>query len=316
MNNSQLFLDLSEADQRTYVELVTLAKELKAAPDTYTRTLLQGKVLYGLYQKTSTRTHLSFGAAMARLGGAYVWQSWADSNFSISDIPNESRYVSTTADAMVARLLHYGDAKLLAGSATIPFINGCCNKFHPPQVMTDLLTIHETAGAFENVRVLYVGVLNNVLNSLMLALPTVGAKLTAIVLRTNPMAHDAALIERVEQRLEGTGQLRLLYEPTPELLRREIEQTDFVYLDTWTDMEFAKSEEASEDNKSKRHEFAPFQLNADTYGNSQALIMHCMPVHVGYEIEQEMIDHPRSVVFQQAGNRLHAQCSMLMWPYR
>ena len=302
----QPFVDLRDADGGFLEDLVRHAIEIKRDPESYSE-LLKGKLLYGLYQKTSTRTHLSFARAMSALGGVYVWQSWESSNFAISDVESEGKYVSTTADAMIARLIEYEDIQRLAGAVSIPLINGCCNRFHPTQAVADLLTVYESFGRFESVRVLYFGVWNNILNSLALAFPRVGANLVALTPVVNPGAHDPELLREL---VEG-GNLELDLEPTPARLKDEIQKADVIYTDTWVDMEAINDPELREATRQQVERMRPFALTEESYGSSRALIMHCMPVHVGYEIDRTMVDHERNIMLAQADNRTHGQRAIL-----
>ena len=123
-----------------------------------------------LFQKTSTRTALSFAFGMTALGGNYLIQNWQDSNFSIAEIRDEVRYVSRQADIIMARLKTNGDINLMAQYSYVPVINGCCNMYHPSQAIADLVTIKEIFGTLK-IKLLYIGVKNNVLNSLADSLP-------------------------------------------------------------------------------------------------------------------------------------------------
>ncbi len=307
MSPVQPFADLLDVDASFLRGLVDQALRNKRKPDDFSR-VLAGKLLYGLYQKTSTRTHLSFAKAMAALGGVYVWQPWKDSNFAISDVESEGRYVSTTADVMVARLVENRDIEVLKQAISIPLINGCCNKYHPTQAVGDILTIYEKLGRFEGLKVVYVGVLNNVMNSLALALPQLGSRFVALTPIVHPAAHD----ETVLARAQSTGHFKLEREPTVELLREELASADVVYTDTWIDMEAINDPAQREETERRIELMTPFQLNAENYGSSRALVMHCMPVHKGYEIDAAMVDHPNAILFDQAENRMHGQRAILV----
>lgn len=306
MNQVTLFADLLDADASFLSQLLDLAVEMKAEPTRFADGA-RGKVLYALYQKTSTRTQLAFTKAMATLGGTTLSQRWDESNFSIADLETEARYVSTTADVMLARLVRYADVQAIARVMSIPFINGCCDKFHPTQAIADLLTIREHVGRLAGVRLLYVGVLNNVFNSLMLSLPLLGGELVALLPTANASAQDDALIARAS----ASGRLRIEHCPTQEQLRAEIAAADAVYTDTWVNMELINDPQAKPERERLEAAMRPFQLNADVYRGSQAKIMHCMPVHLGYEITAELVDHPNAVIFAQAENRMHAARAIL-----
>lgn len=301
MVETTLFVDLVAADAAYWTELLDLALAMKADPGRYDGRA-RGKVLYGLYQKSSTRTQLAFSKAMCTLGGATVTQSWNESNFSIADLETEARYVSTTADLMLARLIKHADIQTIARVISIPFINGCCDKLHPTQAVADVLTLREVLGQIEGARVVYVGVLNNVFNSLALALPQLGAELVGVLPTANESADDTALLAQASR----GGRLRLLRSPTVEDLRQEIAGADAVYTDTWVNMELVHDPHAQPERERLERAMRPFQLNQEVYGTSKAKIMHCMPIHLGYEMTRELVDHPSAVIFKQAENRMHA----------
>jgi ornithine carbamoyltransferase len=303
---SHPFADLVDADAAFLRHVVDVAVRIKKRPDEY-RQALAGKLLYALFQKTSTRTHLSFAKAVTALGGTYCWQSWESSNFAISDVISEGRYVSTTADAILVRLIENKDVEALKRVVSVPLINGCCNKYHPTQAIADIMTIYERFGTFDGVRVLYVGVLNNVFNSLALALPQLGADFVALTPLVNPPALDEAMLARIG----ATGRLTLDRAPTVERLRAELARADVVYTDTWIDMEMVNDPAQRVECERRVALMRPFQLNRENYGDSRALVMHCMPVHLGYEIAEELLDHPRSVIYAQAENRMHGERGVL-----
>jgi ornithine carbamoyltransferase len=266
---AQPFADMLNEDGGFLSELIELALRIKREPKAYA-SALAGRVLYGLYQKTSTRTHLSFGKAMATLGGTYIWQNWNESNFSISDVESEAKYVSTTADAIVARLLKYATVLEFCDAAEVPFINGCCDRFHPTQAVADCMTLVEALGDLRGRKIVYAGVFNNILNSLALALPQLGAELVALAPIVNPASRD----ERVLAKAMGTGRFKHLTEVTAESMRAELADAAAVYLDTWIDMEVINDPNRASEKEARIAAMLPLQLNPYSYGNSKALIMH------------------------------------------
>lgn len=303
----QPFVDLLTADDAFIRTLLELAQSIKSDPSQYAQSL-KGRLLYALYQKTSTRTHVSFAKAADLLGCAYVDQSWQSSNFSISDQSCETKYVSVVADFFMARLLRYEDLVAIAASATIPVINGCCSRFHPMQALADALTIREHFGAIGGQRFLYIGVDNNMLNSLSTLLPRLGVVVVAFA----PERNDSAFDERVVAQRQSDERFISVATPTRDALRDEIRKADVVYLDTWVDMENFHHPERNTENAARVARMRPFALTADLYQGSHAAIMHCMPVHPGYEIDREMIEHPSSIIFTQAANRTYAQAAALL----
>jgi len=295
-------LSLRELDRNALMSVVTTALDVKRHPDKYA-TALSGTGLLLLMQKTSTRTTLAFTVAIHQLGGYAMRMNWQESNFSISPIALEARYVGTTVDAVMARLLRHQDVAELAQFAGIPVINGCDEKYHPSQAVADLLTIYENAGRFDGVRVTYVGVHNNVTNSLLVGCTRLGARVNLVTPIVNDLASDPDLMAEAQQ----TGLLRRYDD-----VRSASADSDFVYTDTWIDMEHF-SDPAYQEEKARRIALmSPFQLNAETVGDADVKIMHDMPIHPGFEISAELIDDARSVIFEQAENRLHAAKAILL----
>jgi ornithine carbamoyltransferase len=308
MNKLVLFADLLPADGRLLDQIIQRGLATKARPDDY-RAVMRGKLLYALYQKTSTRTHLSFARGVMDLGGQYVWQSWESSNFAVGDFEQEVRYVSTTADVVMARLVNHSDVQRMANSISVPLINGCCNAYHPMQGLADCMTMYELIGSWAGIHCVYVGVLNNVVNSLMASLLRLGGKLVVFCPETN----RAAVNDELLREAEATGRFVLIGDGTPEQLREEIGKANIVYTDTWVDMEEFGDASKAAAVKMRIERLRSFQLNVDSYGNSAAYILHCMPVHPGYEIDHALLSHRNARFLQQADNRTHAQKGALCY---
>jgi ornithine carbamoyltransferase len=285
------------------VRLVDLALDVKARPRTY-ESALRRKGLLLLMEKTSTRTTLAFSAAIHQLGGYAVRLDWRDSNFSISPLSYEARYASSNADVIMARLKRYEDLLELAGNSSVPVINGCCNRYHPSQALADLITIKEVAGTLAGSSVTYVGIHNNVSNSLVAAGTRAGVRVGLVTPLANPPAEDEQLIANAE----ATG-LLVRYDSVAEAAAR----SQFVYTDTWVDMEFFTDPSYAEERDRRVALMAPYQLNFENLGEARPWVMHDMPVHPGYEIAAELVESERSVIFQQAENRLYAAKAMLLW---
>ncbi|HUJ73358.1 MAG TPA: ornithine carbamoyltransferase, partial [bacterium] len=174
--------------------LIRLGLRIKQQPQRYA-TLLEGRWLLMLFQKTSTRTRLSFELGMGKLGGRALVLDWKATNFSISPLEYEARYASRQVDLIMARLKHHADMRTLAAHSTVPVINGCDDRFHPCQALGDLLTVYETVGHLEGVTLTYVGVHNNVANALALACSKTGMRLLLVTPEVNAAAWDAELME-------------------------------------------------------------------------------------------------------------------------
>lgn len=304
---NQPFVDLISCGEAELRKLLDVATAIKAQPKDFANSL-QGKLLYGLYQKTSTRTHVSFSRAAAIVGCDYISQTWEESNFSISDIAFEAQYIGTVADFFMARLKNHDEVLRLASAAGIPLINGCCNKFHPMQALADSFSMLEYFGALGGQRFLYIGVANNMLNSLAVMLTTLGVKVIAFTPEVNSASQD----DRVEQLLSSSPLVDRIDDMTESRLKLEIEKADVVYVDTWVDMENYLAPEKADENRRRTELLRHFSLTPEAYGQSQAVIMHCMPIHPGYEISREMVNHPNSIIFDQAKNRTYVQASTLL----
>ena len=283
-------------------EVVEEGMALKRDP-TRGRGALAHQALALLFQKTSTRTRCAGEIGMAQLGGQAVYLDWRSSNFGLADLGDEIRVLSTYVNFIVARLLHHEDVKAVAAAATVPVMNGCCDRYHPLQVLADLQTIQEKLGRLEGVKLTYAGVHNNVCNSLIAAGLKVGMEITVVA----PEVNDAAVDEELLARARSAGTFT-----TCDDLRRSVETCDAVYTDTWIDMEYFDNPDFKDEKERRLALLRPCQLNRALLEGLDPLIMHCMPAHRGYEIEGELIDDPRSVLFDQAENRLHSQKAVLL----
>jgi ornithine carbamoyltransferase len=291
-----------------YLEnIIDQALEMKHYPNQYTR-VLQDKSMYMLFQKTSTRTALSFAFGMTVLGGQYLIQDWNDSNFSIAEIQDEVRYVSRQADIIMARLKTNDDINQMAQYSFVPVINGCCNMYHPSQAIADLVTIKELFGTLK-IKLLYIGVKNNVLNSLVDSLPKLGGEVFAVTPVVNAPSVDkdldAAAIKTGKYHEIGSGH------PTLTGVTKLIREVDVVYTDTWVDMEFINDNACNGLKEERMKKMLPFQINAELLHDSKAVVMHDMPIHAGSEISRDVVETHLKTILQQADNRKYAAQSIL-----
>jgi ornithine carbamoyltransferase len=291
--------DLSAADLET---VIRRGLELKSNPDLSWRPL-EGRGLLLLFEKTSTRTTVSYQAAMGQLGGYSIVLSWKDSNFSISPISHETRYVSRNCDVIMARLLTHSALREVAANSSVPVINGCDDRYHPSQALADFMTILEVAGKLAGVTLCYVGVRNNVANSLIEGSMALGVRLLLVTPLSNPAAAD----EELDRMAAASG----LVEYRDDLAVAASE-ADFIYTDTWVDMEnFGDPSYATEKDRRVKI-MSPYQLNRENLGDADPWVMHDMPIHPGFEISEDLVESPRSVIYQQAENRMHAQKALLL----
>jgi ornithine carbamoyltransferase len=228
---------------------------------------------------------------------------WNQSNFSISPIQYEARYVSRNCDVIMARLKKHEDLLELARYADVPVINGCCDRYHPCQTLADLMTIYEVAGTFSGITITYVGIHNNVANSLIAGCITLGIKLLLVT----PIINTPSWDEELMQAALNSG-----YVDKINHLSDAVSRSDFVYTDTWVDMEFVHEGQYGDEKNRRVELMMPYQLNRDNLQGYTPYIMHDMPIHPGYEIEAELIESERSVIYQQAENRMHVQKALLM----
>jgi ornithine carbamoyltransferase len=270
---------------------------------TYFNGAMLGRSIAMLFQKTSTRTRVSFEAAMTEMGGHAIYIDWMSSNFELTDIAFESRYLSRNVSLILGRLKKHEDLAHIAEGSEVPVVNGCCNLYHPCQSLADMLTIRMDAGKLEGLSLCYVGVHNNVVNSLIEITAALGVHLVLVT----PLANDGALIDSVIAR--GQKHQTLSWEKD---VRHAVKNVDYVYTDTWVDMEFFNDPEFAAQKEERINLMLPYQLNHKLLEGTRARVMHDMPIHAGYEISKELVMDPRSIIFQQAENRLDAQKAILI----
>ena len=256
-----------------------------------------------LFQKTSTRTRCAGEVGMTQLGGHAVYLDWRTTNFALADLRDEIRVLSAYSDLILARFLEHADVVKAAEGATVPVINGCCDRYHPTQALGDLMTIQEKFGRIEGVKLTYVGVHNNVCNSLITAGLKTGMEVTVAAPEINSAAVDEELYEAA--RKAGT------YKASDQL-HQAVANSDVVYTDTWIDMEFFTDPSFKEEKERRIKTLSPYQLNAELLAGQDVLVMHCLPAHRGYEISGEIVEDPRSIMFDQSENRLHSMKGLIL----
>mgnify|MGYP001202953109 CR=1 FL=1 len=278
------------------------AMEVKDRPDRY-RQALEGQSLGMLFQKTSTRTRTSFEVGMTQLGGHAVYLDWRATNFTLGDLGDEAQVLSRYVDGIVARMMRHDELLELASGSEVPVINGCCDRYHPCQAVGDLLTVQEVAGKLDGAHIVYTGIRNNVCNSLIVAATKAGVRITVVAPEVNPASGDPELIESAC----ATG----LYAETLDLAAAASD-ADFLYTDTWIDMEFF-GDDSHEDERARRiAAFTPYQINESLLEKTNAYVMHCLPAHKGYEVTAGVMASDRCIAIDQAENRLHAQKAIMM----
>ncbi len=295
-------LTLKEWTTEQISDVIEKSIEIKNHPDTY-RTALKDQSLAMIFQKTSTRTRASFEVAMTQLGGHGLYMDWRSTNLVLADIRDETRYLSRNVEGIMARLFNHADLRAMAGASRVPVINGCDEKFHPCQAISDLMTIKEKKGSLNGLKLVYVGIHNNVCNSLIDGCTKVGMKITTVTPMVNEPSFDRELVERAKR----TG----LYRTTLDI-KEAVQDADIVYTDTWVDMEFFLDPKFKKEKEKRTRLMTPYQINSQLLKNSNALIMHDMPIHRGYEISDEAVESPNSIVYDQSENRLYSAKGILI----
>jgi len=284
------------------MEIIDKAIEIKHAPEKY-RTALNGKSLAMIFQKTSTRTRVAFEVAMTQLGGHALYIDWRTTNLALADIYDEIRYLSRNVDCIMARLMKNADLRVMAEASRVPVINGCDEKYHPSQALTDLTIMKEKRGMLKGAKLVYIGAHNNVCNSLIEGCTKTGVKITTVTPIFNEPSRDEELLENARK----TG----LYETTLDV-KKAVKDADFVYTDTWIDMEFFLDPKYAQEKEKRIKLMMPFQINRELMKESSAYVMHDMPIHRGYEISSDMIENPKSIIYEQSENKLYSAKAILL----
>jgi ornithine carbamoyltransferase len=284
------------------MDIIDEAIEVKKNPEKY-KAALEGKSLAMIFQKTSTRTRVSFEVAMTQLGGHALYIDWRTTNFTIADVYDETQYLSRNVDCIMARLLRNADLQVMANASRVPVINGCDEKYHPSQAIADLMTMKEKKGKLKGLKLVYVGIHNNVCNSLIEGCTKTGVKITTVTPIFNEPSRDNELLKSAEK--SGLWKTSLDVEEA-------VKDADFVYTDTWIDMEFFSDPKFSAEKEKRLKIMMPYQINKKLLGKSNAYIMHDMPIHRGYEISADIIESPNSVIYEQSENRLYSAKAILL----
>lgn len=295
--------DLADFSREELLHILELARTIKAKPGDYAQ-LLAGQSLALLFQKTSTRTRVSFEVAMTQFGGHALFIDWRASNFVLTELEYEIEYLSRNVEGIMARLLSQEDIVRMMDVSQVPIINGCCDSYHPCQGLTDVLTMTEHSDKpLNELHLLYTGVQNNVSNSLATLADQLGFKLT---LATPQVIEPDGLTGTMQQRIQDSEHVTWVDDPL-----KAIDSADFVYTDTWINMEHFNSSSRASEQEALVEEMLPYQLNESLVGDHKVRIMHDMPIHNNFEITPGLVRDPRSIIFEQAANRLHAQKGLL-----
>jgi len=291
------FIDIADLDPEELRRLIHLARAIKAGH--WSERPLAGKHIAMLFQKPSHRTRVSFEVGIARLGGTTTTLSEQDVQLGVREtVADAARVLDRYVDGVVARLRSHADLLELAAASERPVINGLTDRSHPCQVLADLVTLEEACGELGAQHVVYVGDGNNVVASLIEASALAGFALTVVTPAGYAPKGDA--LERA--RTIAAAPLRVTL--TSDLAH--LRDATAIYTDVWASM----GQENERDER--RRAFAPYQVNRAVMDAAPgAVFMHCLPAHRGEEVTDEVIDGPRSIVFDQAENRLYAQMAIM-----
>lgn len=294
--------DILTLEELTKEEIIAIIEFAKYVKKEKTLPLLNDKILGLIFDKHSTRTRVSFEAGMVQLGGHGMFLSGKELQLGRGEsIADTAKVLSQYIDGIMIRTFSHAEVEELAKEATIPIINGLTDDHHPCQALADLMTIYEEMNTFQDIKLVYVGDGNNVCHSLLLASAKVGMNITV----ATPPGYEAdeEIVKRAIEIAKGTGaKIEVTYNPT-----EAVKEADFIYTDVWMSM-------GQEDSKEKYELFQPYQVNEQLtqYAKSTYRFLHCLPAHREEEVTTAIIDGPQSIVFQQAGNRLHVQKALLV----
>ena len=284
-------------------EVLRVAAEVKAAPWLY-RGALGGMTLAMIFEKPSTRTRVSFETAMTRLGGHAIYLSPKDTQLGRGEtVADTARVLGRYVDAIMARVFRHADVVTLAAEAGVPVVNGLSDFSHPCQALADYFTLREKKGRLKGLRLAYVGdANNNVCHSLLFGGATLGVSVSIAC----PEGYDPSPEALAQAREAGarTGASMTVTRAPQDA----VAGADAVYTDVWTSM----GQEAEQ--VQRRQVLRAYQVGIDLFRRAapDAVFMHCLPAHRGEEVTDDVVDHERSVVLDEAENRMHVQAALLL----
>jgi ornithine carbamoyltransferase len=298
-------LTLWDLTSEEILYLITRARKMKEewAQNRLERTLT-GRTLGMIFVKPSTRTRVSFEAAMYRLGGNCIFMTEKDTQLSRKEpLADTARVLSRYVEILVMRTYGHDDVEEMARHASIPVINGLTDLFHPCQILGDLMTVMEKRGNLSNLRAAWVGDGNNVAHSWINAAAILGFKLSLAC----PEGYEPQAEVLDKARSKGRGDIALVRDP-----KEAVASAEFISTDVWASMGWEEEAEA------RRQIFRPYQVNSELLAGapSKAMVLHCLPAHRDEEITDEVMEGPQSAIFDQAENRLHIQMALMEWLLR
>ncbi|SME92702.1 ornithine carbamoyltransferase [Desulfovibrio gilichinskyi] len=291
-------LKINDVPRSELGQILLRAKELK--DNKIRNNSLEGKTVILIFEKASTRTRVSFDVAVEQLGGHSIFMTPTESQLGRSEPLEDTAYVlSRYADALVVRTFEQQKVRTLAENASIPVINALTDKYHPCQVLSDMLTIYERTPDLENVHVAWVGDGNNMAHSWINAAIYFPIYLTLAFPKGYEPNSDV-----LARALAMGAKINMSYDPI-----EAVKGAHYVNTDVFASMGQEKEQEE------RMKSFLPYQVNEEllAYADPDCKIMHCLPAHRGEEVTADVLDGPRSIIFDQAENRLHMQKAILEW---
>ncbi|HEX7576236.1 MAG TPA: ornithine carbamoyltransferase [Candidatus Methanoperedens sp.] len=293
-------LSIADLSHWDIINLLDIASDLKEKRKRgKTNDELKNKTLAMLFEKSSTRTRISFEVAMTELGGHAIYLNYKDVQLGRGEsVGDTARVMSRYVHAIMARVYKHETLTELCENGTIPVINGLSDIEHPCQLLADLLTIREYKGKFKGLNFAWIGDGNNVCNSAMLACAITGMKMTVAC----PEGYEPN-VQIVSKARELGGTVNIITDPL-----KAAKNADILSTDVWVSM----GDEEEYDQRLR--DFKPYQINSKLLEQAKhdVMVLHCLPAHRGEEITAEVVDGPNSAVFDQAENRLHIQKALLL----
>jgi ornithine carbamoyltransferase len=298
------FISLRDMSRSELMSLIKKAVEIKTNPKRYSNTL-KGKNLLMLFEAVSVRTRLSFEMGMLQLGGHAAYYNISESTLGKKEsVEDFARVVSRYVDCIMARVYYHDNIIKLAGSATVPVINGMTNFSHPCQILSDLMTIYEKKG-LNRIKLAYLGDgFNNVTHSLLYGCSKMGINIS-VASPKQFLPDKNVSIDSIKFAKAAGSIVEITSNP-----KEAVAGADIVYTDSWMSYRIPKDQE-----KSRSKIFMPYQVNRKlmSFAKKDAIFMHCLPAARDSEITSDVLDSKSSVVFDQAENRMHAQKALLLW---
>ncbi len=297
-------LSMQDLNTEEILDILVRATEIKQSlRNREPHKFLRGKTLAMIFAKPSTRTRVSFETAMTHLGGHAIYMGWSDLQLGRGEtIADTARTLSRYVDVIMARLFKHDDIVELARHSSVPVINALTDLHHPCQTLADLLTIQERKKGLRGLKLAWIGDGNNVCNSLMLGCTLVGMNISVGC----PKGYEPPdeIVKQAKRNVNKVGGIiEISNDP-----KKTIKGADIVYTDVWVSMGQDK------ERKKRLRDFKRYQVNPKLlkHAKRDVIFMHCLPAHRGEEVTAEVIDGPRSAVWDQAENRMHAQKALLV----